>query len=156
MKHHALIGLALLSLAFTACNRNAGESGAPTAGAPAATAPATTPAARKPQAPATPEEIAQIEASGKTGLWSDVTEVCRKDIKKGIGTTLTWNVKDKGANKVVLYVIGKNGVERNFGSGGPVGRKQTGPWLVPGLMFRVRDPATKADVGSVTIGEKQC
>lgn len=150
---HALLGLAVLSLALTACNRPASDTGATT------TAPQTTAAepARKPRPrPVTAGEIAQIEASGKTGLWSDVTEVCRKEVRTGIRTTLTWNVKASGTEQVVLYVIGKNGEERNFARGGPVGRQDTGPWLKPGLTFKLRRQDNKEAVGSVTIGEKQC
>ena len=104
----------------------------------------------------TPEEIAQIDASGKTGLWSDVTDVCPKDAKAGVRTTLTWNVKASGAERVVVYVVDKNGQERNFGQGGPIGLKETGPWLHPGIIFKIRAADSKQELGSVVIGEKQC
>jgi len=146
-----LIFLAAMSLALAACNRPAADStNTATAAKPKAAA------ERKPHLqPVTPEEIAQIEASGKTGLWSEVTEVCRKPGAQGIRTTLTWNVTDKGVDRVVVYVVGKDGTERHFGKGGPVGRNVTGPWLRPGLVFKLRGP-DKQEVAAVTIGEKQC
>ena len=121
--------------------------------APAATE---TPAAQ-PQAPkvVTAERIQEIEASGLTGLRSSVTEVCAKEVNQGLRTTLTWNVKDRNAEKVVVYVVDKNG-ERHFGQGGPVGEKETGPWLRPGISFKIRDSSTKDELGSVVIGEKSC
>lgn len=154
-----LLTVALASLALTACNRDAQN--APVAQTPAA-APATdaagdaAPAKKKRQPVASPEEIAAIRDSGKTGLWSEVTEVCAKDTKRGVPTTLSWNVEDKGAKRVVVYVIGKKGEERNFGQGGPVGRKDTGPWLLPGTIFRLRDLDSKEQLAEVTIGDKPC
>lgn len=157
-----LLTVALASLALTACNRDAQN-------APAAQTPADTPATdaaapvgdaaaakKKPQPSASPEEIAAIRDSGKTGLWSEVTEVCAKGAKRGVPTTLSWNVEDKGAKRVVVYVIGKKGEERNFGQGGPVGRKDTGPWLLPGTVFRLRDLDSKEQLAEVTIGDKPC
>lgn len=113
--------------------------------------------AAQPQAPkvTTAERIQEIEASGQTGLWSSVTEVCTKEINQGLRTTLTWNVKDKNPEKVVVFVIDKHG-ERHFGQGGPVGEKETGPWLRPGLSFKIRDSSTNDELGSVVIGEKSC
>lgn len=147
-----LLGLAALSLVLAACNRPADETANVAAQAAKPKVAATQPARQR---PITPEEIAQIEASGKTGLWSEVTEVCRKSGGQGVRTTLTWNVSDKGVDKVVVYVVDKDGTERHFGKGGPVGRQITGPWLKPGLTFKLRGP-DKQEVGAVTIGEKQC
>jgi hypothetical protein len=118
-------------------------------------APTPAPAARLPK-PTSPERIAEIEASGKSGLWATVTDVCRKEIRSGVRTTLVWNVKDSGAKRVILYVVDANGSERNFGQGPSVGDRETGPWLRPGLTFRVRNYDTKDDLGSIVIGEKSC
>ena len=152
---HALLCAAVLSLALAGCNRPTGETTG-TAATATAPQPAAEPAKKPHQRPLTADEIGQIEASGKTGLWSDVTEVCRKEPASGRITTLTWNVKASGVDKVVLYVVGKNGEERNFARGGPVGRKATGPWLKPGLVFKLRRQDNKEELGTVTIGEKQC
>lgn len=154
---YPVLTIALLAVALAACNKQA----------PAPAATGTTPADQSSQAAEappvkapprriTPEEIAQIDASGKTGLWSDVTAVCPKDAKAGARTTLTWNVKASGAERVVVYVVDKNGQERNFGQGGPIGLKETGPWLRPGITFKIRAADSKQELGNVVIGEKQC
>lgn len=147
-----LLGLAALCLVLAACNRPADDVANVAA---EATKPKVGAEQHPRLRPITPEEIAQIEASGKTGLWSEVTEVCRKAGGQGVRTTLTWNVTDKGVDRVVVYVVDKNGTERHFGKGGPVGRRVTGPWLRPGLIFKLRGP-DKQEVAAVTIGEKQC
>ena len=152
----ALLCLAALTLLLTACNRPAGDTGAVTT--PSTAPPATAPtAAKKPRPkPISAEEIAQIEATGQTGLWSDVTEVCSTDAKTRVRAMLTWNVKASGADKVVLYVVGKDGKEHNFARGGAVGHKQTGPWVKAGATFKLRRLDNKEELGSVVIGEKQC
>lgn len=128
----------------------------PASQAPTATeAPAPAPVPQAPK-PTSPERIAEIEASGRTGVWASVTEVCGTDIKAGLRTTLTWNVKDTGADRVILYVVDPNGTERNFAQGKAVGEKESGPWLRPGLTFRVRNYDTKDELGTVVIGEKSC
>jgi len=144
----------LVLIALAACNREA-PTPAPADAAPATREPAAVPAppARRPARRITPDEIAQIEASGRTGLWSEVTEVCAG--AKPVRTTLTWNVAPSGAERVVVYVVDK-GVERNFGQGGPIGLKETGPWLRAGTEFKLRAAGTKEELGNLVIGRKQC
>ena len=90
--------------------------------------------------------------SGKTGLWSDVTEACPTGRPQA--ATLTWNVKAQHDGRVVVYLLDKNEQPRNFGQSGPVGSKQTGPWLRPGMVFRVRTQEDKRDLAELVIGEK--
>ncbi len=117
----------------------------------AAGAPAT--GARQATGPATPARIAEIEADGKRGFWSETTEVCRGDHPRA---WLVWNVRDSGAERVVVYVVDKAGEEQHFGQGGPVGEKQTGPWLYPGIVFKLRAMDDGRELGSVQVGEKAC
>lgn len=151
----ALILLAVIALA--ACNREAprSASSADTSASPEPTAASTpvAPVAKQPPRRITPDEIAKIEASGRTGLWSEVTEVCIG--AKPVRTTLTWNVQSSGAERVVVYVVDK-GVERNFGQGGPIGLKETGPWLRSGTEFKIRAAGTKEEISNLVIGGKQC
>ena len=167
-----LLPVAVLVLTLSACNQQPADkqsantqhmatspagSGAPFTVAPAAgeiPAAATTQEARKSRTAITADEIAQIKATGKTGLWADQTAVCAADAKKGIKTTLTWNVE--GADRVVIYAINAAGKEKRFGKGGPVGRQETGPWLRPGVSFKIRAADTNQDLGKVEIGEKPC
>lgn len=109
------------------------------------------PAAAKQQTPE--ERLAAIEASGRTGLWASVSDVCRQDIGHGVRTTLSWNVKGH-ADHVVLFVIDAKHGEQHFGQGGPVGERETGPWLQPGLVFLIRAAGTNEELGRVQIGEK--
>lgn len=152
---HTLLLCALSATLLSACNR--APAPAETASTPSATQSASdvdrTPAAQKSHL-ATAEEIARIEATGKTGLWADVDAVCVKG--PATRTMLSWNVRDSGADKVVVYVVDKNGDERHFGQGGPVGHKQTGPWLKPGLGFKIRQAGTKTELGTLTIADKHC
>lgn len=98
-----------------------------------------------------PERIAEIEAGGRTGLWADVDATCGKGPREARTTTLAWNVTGSGAERVVVYVVNEDGRERNFGTGGPIGEKQTGPWLRPGITFRLRDRETKEQIDEVVI-----
>ena len=85
----------------------------------------------------------------------DVVRTC--DVNKGLTTTLRWDVSDSGAERVVLYALSpKQEKEKAFGRGGPVGSKQTGPWVRPGMIFRLRDLATGAELASVTIEGTTC
>jgi len=95
--------------------------------------------------------IAEIEKSGRTGFWSSVTEYCPG--KTGRSAILTWNVSASGAKNVVVYVVDKQrNEERHFGRGGPIGERQTGPWLSPaGIQFKLRNADGGAELGDVVI-----
>lgn len=114
--------------------------------APPAAATEAPPAAKPLPRIAPPARIAEIKASGKTGFWSDPAEAC-----PGRRTAiLTWNVEASGATSVILYGVGKDGNERKFGHGGPVGERQTGPWVRPGITFKLRNADGGAELGSIT------
>lgn len=100
---------------------------------------------------APPARIAEIESSGRTGFWSSVTEFCPG--KTSRSTILTWNVSASGAKNVVVYVVDKQrNEERHFGRGGPIGERQTGPWLSPaGIQFKLRNADGGAELGDVVI-----
>jgi len=112
-----------------------------------------TPSARQATGPATPARVAEIEAGGRAGFWAETAEVCRGDHPR---TWLVWNVRDSGAERVIVYVVDRNGQEQHFGQGGPVGEKQTGPWLYPGIVFKLRAMDDGRELGSVQVGEKAC
>lgn len=98
-----------------------------------------------------PERIEAIIASGDTGLWSSVESTCGTGPRDNRITTLTWNVTGSGSERVVVYVVAEDGRERNFETGGPVGEQETGPWLRPGITFRLRDRETKELIDEVVI-----
>jgi len=100
----------------------------------------------------TAEDIARIKASGKTGIWSDTTEICGKHASR---VTLTWNATGQ-ADKVVVMMVGRKGNQRMFGGGASIGRKQTGKWVYPGMSFKLLDAANHTELGSVAFTGKQC
>jgi len=91
--------------------------------------------------------IAEIKASGRTGFWIDTPEFCPGHRV----AVLTWNVEGSGARNVVVYLVSKDGKEHHFGRGGPVGERQTGPWLKPDLTFKLRNQDGGAELGSITV-----
>lgn len=144
-------------LALSACKDKIENDTTQPAADPAAATPADTvdetpaPAADERPRVTSPERIAEIEAEGRTGLWADVDTTCGKGPRENRVTTLTWNVTDSGSERVVVYVVSEDGNERNFGTGGPVGEKETGPWLRPGITFRLRDRETREQIDELVI-----
>ncbi|MFT3897080.1 MAG: hypothetical protein QM719_05200 [Thermomonas sp.] len=147
----ALLAVAIAILPLAGCKQQQAAPATPPADASATSNAPAAPAARKHRL--TKEDIARIEATGKTGFWSDVTEVCTG--AKRVPAMLTWNVRASGAEKVILFVD-SSGNERHFGTGGPVGEQRTGPWLRPGMVFKLRNAKDKVELGSIVIVAKQC
>lgn len=91
------------------------------------------------------------------GLVADPAIVRTCDVNRGVTTTLRWDVSDSGAERVVLYALSpKQEAEKPFGRGGPIGSKQTGPWVRPGMVFTLRDLANGTELASVTIEGEAC
>lgn len=62
-----------------------------------------------------------------------------------------------GIKKVRLTVTGpRGGAEKPFGKGGSTGQKSTGPWLMPGLVFRLRDASSNTELASTAIKAIPC
>lgn len=143
----AFVAIAVITLA--ACKPKVPEQTAPTAAASAATtAPIAAPAKRLPNV-ATAARIQEIITTGKTGFWTDMPEFCPG--KSGRVAILGWNVTASGAKKVIVYAVGTDGKEQNFGHGGPVGERQTGPWVHPDVQFKLRNAEGGAELGSLSI-----
>lgn len=151
----ALFLAAALVATLAACNQQPAPAPTEPANGEAPAAAADAPGTDQAEAPAEGKvDVAQIEASGKTGLWAEPAGVCAKGSKDGV--LVAWNVKDSGAEKVDINVVTKEGDERNFAKGGPVGGKNSGRWVRPGRIFKIRDSATGAELGTMTIEETQC
>ena len=142
--------LSSLCFALAAC----GQQNAPQAAKPEAATEASQPQSARKQPPLTAEDIARIKATGKTGLWTDTTEVCNRG-KRGERVMLTWNVSGQ-ADKVVVMLVNRKGTERMFGGGSSIGQKQTGKWVKPGMSFKLLNAAGRAELGSVAFTEKKC
>jgi len=150
--------VAALGLVLMAGCKPISNSGQPQS-APSTAATSATPARQRP-ARVTPARIAEIVASGRKGFWASVSEVCPKD-RPLSDTMLTWNVTDSGVKRVVVYIVDPkrdvDGKGRNLGGPlGPVGERQTGHWLRPGQIFKLRSRDDDRELGSITIGEKAC
>lgn len=149
MQKPLLVAAILFSVfALSSCKQKVAEAPANAAPANSASLPKANDAAPAKALPrfASPARIAEIKSSGQTGFWSSPAEYCPG---KRVAI-LTWNVEASGAQKVVVYVVDKDGKERHFGRGGPVGERQTGPWLKPGLTFKLRNADGGAELGSIT------
>lgn len=144
--------LASSLLALAACSKQE-QTPVATPAPPQSTPSTPAPRAAQPPRPTSPERIAEIKASGQKGMWATVTDVCRGDIKSGVRTTLVWNVEGQ-AERVILYVVDSKHGETHFGQGGAVGERETGPWLRPGLSFRIRNFDTREELGAIEIHER--
>lgn len=149
MKNPRIIAVSLLALVLVACNGQA-----PNGDGTKDTAHADAPAKQASGNRLSAAQVAAIAASGKTGLWSDPSELCAGKARGQ--ATLAWNVKDTGVRQVNLYLVGRNGKERRFASGGPIGGKMSGRWLMPGTAFVLRASNDAHELGRVVIGKKQC
>jgi hypothetical protein len=151
----ALFLAAAIAATLAACNQGKAPSPTePAAPAAEAGAPADAPADEAGDQGNAKVDLAQIEATGKTGIWAEPAGVCAQGSKDGV--MITWNVKASGAEKVDVNVVTKEGDERNFGKSGPVGAKASGRWVRPGRIFKIRDSASGQELGSLTIQDAAC
>ncbi len=68
----------------------------------------------------------------------DYVRTC--DVASGVATTLYWNADPALAN-VGIFVVDDAGKDSSFAEQPPAGSVKTGPWLKPGLTFKLKDPA---------------
>jgi hypothetical protein len=151
MNNSRVIAVTLLTLLLGACNEQA-----PSDGKAGQSKDQVTPSisAAKPSNRLSSEQLKAVAATGKTGLWSDVTQICSG--KARTHATLFWNVKASGVDKVNVYLVGRDSKERRFASGSAVGGRVTGPWLHPGTTFVLRATNDGQELGRIVFGKKQC
>ncbi len=77
------------------------------------------------------------------------------EIAKGIPTTLYWNVENPAITQVGIFVVDDAGKDSSFARQPPSGSILTGPWLKPGLTFKLKDPAGRV-LQTVKITGKDC
>lgn len=77
------------------------------------------------------------------------------EIAKGMSTTLYWNVADPGITQVGIFVVDDAGKDSSFAQQPPKGSIATGPWLKPGLTFKLKDQNGKV-LRMLTITGKDC
>ena len=97
--------------------------------------------------------LAAIKASGRTGLWADVADVCHGKHERAV---LMWNVQLEPSTRVGVYLVGGGGSERLVSRGASVGERQTGPWVRGGMTFVLRADDSRKELARLVIGEKSC
>jgi hypothetical protein len=120
--------LLLVSLALAGCNRPG----------PAPTAADVAKAPTAPVAPPTPEPAPEATCE----FCAVPAQVRECDVVSGVRTTLQWRV-DPSVPVIAIYVVGDDGQETLFTEQPATGSAQTGPWVKPGLTFRLKSPDGK-------------
>lgn len=138
----ALLALFLVC-ALSACNRPAADAPTQSAADPAAAA----------TSAATTVEPAVDTANCAFCAAPAFVRTC--DVANGVRTTLHWNITDPNVAKVGIYVVDDAGKDTPFAEQGSVGSMETGPWLKPGLTFKLKD-MNGAVLGTVVIKGKDC
>lgn len=134
-----VLPLLLASLALVACNRPEPAASA----ANAATAPA---------APGADEQAPAFDPNCAFCANPDFVKTC--EIASGVRTTLYWKV-DPALPRVGIFVVDDAGKDSPFAEQPPTGSIQTGPWLKPGLTFKLKDPAGTV-LHTLVIAGKDC
>ena len=132
----------LLACALAACNRPAADATAPAGATAAAT-----------DTEATPPEPAVDTANCAFCADPGVVRTC--DVAAGVPTTLYWRITDPNVTRVGIFVVDDAGKDAPFAEQPPVGSLKTGPWLKPGLTFKLKDPEGK-ELHSVVIEGRDC
>jgi ABC-type polysaccharide/polyol phosphate transport system ATPase subunit len=70
----------------------------------------------------------------------------------GVVGEVAWDAGDSGASRLEIHVASPDGSESLCFSGRDIGRGKTGPWLKPGLEFRLKDADTKALLATIKVG----
>lgn len=113
-------------------------------------APAATLAAPTEKAP-----VARPAVDRACAFCADPAFVRTCEIAAGVSTTLYWNVPDQGNGNVGLFVVDDAGLDSPFAEQPAQGSLQTGPWLKPGLTFKLKSPDGTV-LNTVVIEGEQC
>lgn len=119
---------------------------------PEAEAPAAAPAQAQASTPAVKPEPA---FDPNCAFCANPAHVRTCEIAQGVRTTLYWNITDPAVTTVGIYVVDDAGKDSPFAEQPSKGSIQTGPWLKPGLTFKLKD--SKGNVlQSLVIAGKDC
>lgn len=69
---------------------------------------------------------------------------------------VSWNVTGSGVNAVKIYVRESGGPEKLFAQEAAEGPINTGPWVRPGMVFRLVDGDSGKFLATFVIGSKTC
>lgn len=129
----------ILLLFLTACSR-------PQAPAPESTAPAPSGAVAAATEPTVDRTCA---------FCADPNYVRTCEIAQGVRTTLYWNLEDRTSAPIDIFVVDDAGKDSPFAQQPPRGSIETGPWLRPGLTFKVKDSQGEV-LESLEIAGRDC
>ena len=133
-----LIAPLFLVVALAACNRPAAD-------------PATLPPTSSNPAPAA-EEATPFDP--ECAFCANPAFVRTCEIASGVRTTLHWNA-DPSLPRVGIFVVDEAGKDSPFAEQPPVGSIETGPWLRPGLTFKLKAPDGTV-LQTLVINAKDC
>jgi len=68
---------------------------------------------------------------------------------------LSWDARSSGEQDVALFVFLPDG-ERLFAHGGAQGSQDTGPWVQPNTVFKLKSRDGSRELASLTVGSKDC
>jgi hypothetical protein len=136
-----------LVFAITACNRQPAAAPSP---APSAQAPASEPAAADTAAVASPKVD-----TANCAFCAEPSFVRTCEIASGVRTTLYWNIADPSIARVSIFVVDDAGKDSPFAEQPSKGSIQTGPWLKPGLTFKLKAPDGKV-LETLVISGQDC
>lgn len=96
----------------------------------------------QPAGPVAPELPAEPEPAFDTSCEfcanPDTVRTC--DVADGVSTVLYWDVSALDVPQVGIYVVDEAGLDSPFAEQPSKGSIETGPWLTPGLTFKLKDP----------------
>lgn len=116
-----------------------------------------------PEDPARPPSAASVESTREPAVdpagctfcaVPDEVRVC--DVYEGVKTRLHWHLADQGVDVVNFYVVDEAGIEQPFAQQGVDGEMDSGAWLRPGLIFRIKDDRTGQLLGEIVISGVDC
>lgn len=96
------------------------------------------------------------KSSEKTGITFTVEPSIVTSCSPPTVASVSWNVTGSGANVVKIYVRESGGQEKLFAQGAADGSTNTGPWVRPGMVFRLVDGDSGKLLSTFVIGHKIC
>lgn len=141
-----MIGVAVLALGVTSCNKPVADADVSPAPAPA------NPASSTGQvSPATP---AAAPATGVNGLLQANPGLAT--CEPGSDVRFTWDVSARPGVTGVEVWVGDGDQAKLFTAGGVQGGESTGPWVKPGTLFILRDQAGGQELDRLMVQGPNC
>jgi hypothetical protein len=106
------------------------------------------------QLPATNIESSPATGTNHPVIWLEPSALnaCEKHAR----VTVHWDTTALAIVRTVEASVSSGADEKVFARGGPVGNKQTGPWMAPGTRMILRNYADGSLLGCATVASKPC